>query len=131
MTPDRYVRISRAASAFFLTGVSIIVGLAVALVAAVISPVLEQAMGSYGILSGILWATLVGCAPAFMLSVLVGAFGKCPSCGARFVSARKSGPKAQGALSRDVRKSWRTAMGYECRCEACSRDALKALRTTP
>lgn len=128
MTPDRYVRISRTASIFYLLAVTIITGLLVAILASVVSPFLERLLGEYGILSGLIWAAIVGCAPSFLLSLLVGVLGKCPTCGARFVSTNKVPRPERGALRRDVTRSFRTALGYECRCESCKQDALPLLR---
>lgn len=128
MTPARYVRLSRAASFLYLTAIFILVGLAIAIVGSIASPLIQQALSGYGVLGALVWAAMVLVGPSLVLSVAIGAFGKCPSCGERFVSM-KGGPRPKAsAISRDVRRSLRTAFGYECRCEGCNRDALDLLK---
>lgn len=128
MTANRYVQLSRVASFFYLTAIFTIAGLAISLFAAIVSPMMEDFLARYGILAALIWAMLIVCGPSFLLAVAIGAFGKCPSCGERFVSLRGGARPRTSAVSRDVRRSLRVAFGYECRCEACSQDALALIR---
>ncbi|ABM97014.1 hypothetical protein [Methylibium petroleiphilum] len=125
MKPSRFVAFGRVASTFYVSSVSLLVGLFVAIAAACVSPMVEQVFARYSVLSVLLVAALTLCLPFFLASLLFGFLGRCPSCGQPFVQFSFLPDQRKPTNLQSLVRCARTAAGLECRCLACSTDALK------
>lgn len=122
---SRFVVFSRVASAFFVSSVSLLAGLFVAIVVACVSPMVEAWFSRHGVLAALVVAALTLCLPLFVASLLLGFVGRCPSCGRPFVHFSVLRDQRKPSNFQSFKRCVRTAAGLECRCLACSTDALK------
>ena len=125
MKSRSYIALGRTASTLYLTSVTIFFGTLFAIIAAVLSPLIERFLMEYGILTALLMAATLTCLPIFFVSLVVGYFGRCPECGTPFSQASVLPNQRIPSNLESLRRCFRTAVGRECRCNACNADALR------
>lgn len=125
MKTSRFVAFGRVASTFYVSSVSLLGGLFVAIAAACLSPMVEAMFARYSALTVLLIAALTLCLPFFLASLLFGFLARCPWCGQPFVQISLLRDQRKPTNLESLKRCVRTAAGLECRCLACNSDALK------
>lgn len=128
MKASLYVALGRFASSLYLSSITILVGAFVAIVAAVVSPMMERFLADYGILTALVMAATLLCLPIFFASVVVGYVSRCPECGKPFSQVSVLPDKRMPSNFETIKRCLRTAAGRECICNACESDAMVAAR---